>query len=121
MYIVESRGDVLRHFIRRMADPDLHFHLSDLVRMECLVLPLKNQDVLLLDDYRRFFDLVQAAWIPMGRSVFTRAAQLRAEYRIKTPDALHVAAALEAGCVEFWTNDRQLGVLTSLIHMEFVH
>jgi len=25
-----------------------------------------------------------------------------------TPDALHLAAAIDAGCDEFWTNDRRL-------------
>ena len=27
---------------------------------------------------------------------------------IKTSDALHLAAALESGCSEFWTNDLRL-------------
>ena len=27
---------------------------------------------------------------------------------MKTPDALHVAAALNAGCHELWTDDKQL-------------
>lgn len=120
MYIIENRGTALERLHARVHDVDVSFHLSDLVRMECLVLPFKTQNTPLLEDYRRFFDESKAAWIPMGRSVFTRAAQLRAEYRVKTPDALHLAAALEAGCTEFWTNDRDLSLVAPLIRIEIV-
>ena len=47
-------------------------------------------------------------FVPMNRAVFDRAAELRARHRIKTPDALHLSAALEYGCEEFWTNDDRL-------------
>lgn len=36
------------------------------------------------------------------------AANLRATYKFKTPDALHIATALVRGCEAFLTNDRQL-------------
>lgn len=120
MYIVEQRGLALRTLEARLREANVSFHLSDLIRMECLVLPFKTGDAALLEDYRRFFDESRALWIPMGRSVFTHAARLRAEYRIKTPDALHLAAALEAGCSEFWTNDRDLGSLNDLITITVV-
>jgi predicted nucleic acid-binding protein len=37
--------------------------------------------------------------------VFADAARLRAETALKTPDALHAATALRAGCALFITND----------------
>ena len=45
---------------------------------------------------------------PRSASVFALASELRAAHRIKTPDALHLAAALAGGCTEFWTNDDRL-------------
>jgi predicted nucleic acid-binding protein len=33
------------------------------------------------------------------------AARLRANYNLRTPDALHVATALESSCDAFLTND----------------
>jgi len=36
------------------------------------------------------------------------AARLRARYNLRTPDALHIAAALTTGCDAFLTNDRAL-------------
>ena len=38
-------------------------------------------------------------------AVAERAAALRAKYNVKAPDALQVAAALEAGCEAFLTHD----------------
>ena len=37
--------------------------------------------------------------------VFEDAARLRAEARLTTPDAIHAATALQAGCALFVTND----------------
>lgn len=40
--------------------------------------------------------------------VFDLATELRAVYNVKTPDALHLAAAINWGCDEFWTNDQRI-------------
>ena len=42
------------------------------------------------------------------RPVFDKATRLRAAHRLKSPDALHLAAAIESHCTQFWTNDRRL-------------
>ncbi|WP_091334734.1 PIN domain-containing protein [Allochromatium warmingii] len=46
--------------------------------------------------------------LELNRYVFEHATELRAQHRLATPDALHLAAAIDAGCEEFWTNDRRL-------------
>lgn len=79
---------------------------SNLVLMECLVVPMRNADSSLELQYRATLAAFQAA--DLTRAVFERAARLRARHRLKTPDAIHLAAALEHGCDEFWTNDRRL-------------
>ena len=42
------------------------------------------------------------------------AAQLRAAYRVRTPDALQLAAALSYRCASFVTNDRDLPEMPGL-------
>lgn len=42
------------------------------------------------------------------------SAELRARYRLRTPDALQIAAALEAGCEAFLCNDANLRRITEL-------
>ena len=41
-------------------------------------------------------------------AVYKEAARLRAEFGIKTPDALHLATARYHNCTELWTNDDRL-------------
>jgi predicted nucleic acid-binding protein len=82
--------------------------VSELSRMECRIKPLREGDTSALARFDRFFTSPMITIVPLGRTVFDLATELRARHRIKTPDALHLAAALEAGCSEFWTNDRRL-------------
>jgi uncharacterized protein len=82
--------------------------ISDLTRLECRVLPLRAGDQGLLARYDAFFALDEVARAELDRSVFELATELRATHNLKTPDALHLAAAIRAGCAEFWTNDRRL-------------
>jgi predicted nucleic acid-binding protein len=44
----------------------------------------------------------------MPAAVFHQAAELRAQYGLKTPDALHLATARHHGCTALWTNDNRL-------------
>ena len=41
-------------------------------------------------------------------ATFDMATELRARYGLKTPDALHLAAAIASDCEELWTNDQRL-------------
>jgi predicted nucleic acid-binding protein len=78
---------------------------SDLVLMETLIGPLKAGDVALASSYEQLFQQAQTRLLPMTHSILRDAAQLRATTSLKTPDALHVATAMNAGCALFVTND----------------
>ncbi len=84
--------------------------VSDLVRSECLIGPLNAGDAAVLADYQRFFSSSTVEMLPMTAAVCERAAEIRvaSSLKIKLPDALHLAAALEHGCGLFLTNDVQL-------------
>ena len=45
--------------------------------------------------------------LPISREVVELAIQLRAQYDLRTPDALHAATAQTVGSVQFVTNDTQ--------------
>ena len=55
------------------------------------------------------------AIVDIDREIARKAAQLRAEFRIRPADALQVAAGLVHKARAFVTNDRQLERLSSLI------
>jgi uncharacterized protein len=82
--------------------------VSDLTRMECRLKPLREGDDALLADYDQFFAYSVTETLALSREVIDRATEIRAEYGIKTPDAIHLAAAIVAGCDAFLTNDRRL-------------
>jgi uncharacterized protein len=100
IYVVEQGFD-----LPSLDDAD-SLAVSDLVLLECLVGPLAATDKRAETNVRRFLE--RCLNLPLGNAVFERAARLRAEHRLKTPDAIHLAAAIEHGCDEFWTNDRRL-------------
>jgi predicted nucleic acid-binding protein len=82
--------------------------LSELSRLECRVKPLREGDVDTLHAFDRFFASARIEYAALTRTMFDRATELRAHQGLKTVDALHLAAALDAGCDAFWTNDRRL-------------
>ena len=82
--------------------------VSELSRLECRIKPLRDRDATLLDRFDRFFATGDLQWVAIDRPVVDVATRLRAEHGLKTPDALHLAAALHAGCDEFWTHDQRL-------------
>ncbi len=82
--------------------------VSDLTRLECRAKPLAAGDAALLGDYDRFFTSVVEPAVLLTTAVCDRATLIRGQYRFKTPDSLHLAAAVEAGCQVFLTNDTRL-------------
>ena len=83
--------------------------ISDLVRLECLVKPLRQGDSDLRTAYEAQFARFER--LPLPPPVFDLAAELRAQFSLKTPDALHAACAMHHGCDELWTNDVRLSAL----------
>ena len=89
--------------------------VSDLSRLECRSNAVAAADQVTLDLYDVFFRQAVARLMPLSRSVVDRATEIRGRYRFKTPDALHLAAAVEAGCQSFLTNDLRLNRFADLV------
>ncbi len=77
---------------------------SELTWLETLVKPLRDGDATLELLFRAFLTAREVELIPMTLSLWEQAAHLRA-LGLKTPDALHAATGLAAGCMLFLTND----------------
>ena len=81
---------------------------TELTRMECRVKPLQTDKQIQLAGYDRVFSTPGYRFEKLSREVFDVATELRAQYGLKAPDAIHLAAALSSGCDEIWTNDDRL-------------
>lgn len=82
---------------------------STLTLLETIVVPYREGDTAVTDRYelllsrRRGLELVD-----LDRALLRAAARLRAEYAVKRPDSIQLAAALSKGCTTFLTDDRPL-------------
>ena len=87
---------------------------SQLSRLECRCLPLRNSNQRLLALYDAFFRARELRVIELTAAVIDRATDLRARHGFRTPDALHLAAAIVSGASSFLTGDRQLTRCTEI-------
>ena len=78
---------------------------SELSVMETLLKPLRDSDTVLERLFRELLDSSEVRLIPTTRALWEEAARLRAATNLRTPDALHAAAALWERCTLFVTND----------------
>ena len=85
--------------------------VSPLVRMECRIRALAQSDARRLTEVEAILSTMTR--LDLTDAVFDRAAELRAQTGLKTPDALHVATALEHGCAEPWAADARLAKATA--------
>jgi len=83
---------------------------------ETLVFPMQAGNLKLTDAYREFVqgDGVTFTLLPVTAEIAESAADFRARYNLRTPDAIQIATALSAGCDAFLTGDRQLRRVTEL-------
>jgi uncharacterized protein len=89
--------------------------VTDLVRMECLVGPMKAGDPGILADFAAFFSAPEVVVLPITVSIAERAARIRASYRFGPMDSFHLAAAVDSGCNLFLTNDAQLSGFSDVV------
>jgi len=88
---------------------DLFGVVSGLTLMEVLVVPYRSGNAALADRYESMLTNSRGLrFVEIDRRLLRAAAQLRAVFRLKPPDAIQVAAALVRNCRVFVTNDRRI-------------
>jgi predicted nucleic acid-binding protein len=82
---------------------------SGITLLETLVLPYRSGDAALAARYEALLTESRGIrFIDLDRALLRGAAQLRAVFRVRPPDALQLAAALTTRCTAYLTNDRDL-------------
>lgn len=81
---------------------------------ELLVMPFRIGHMQAVQDYARFIrEFPNLQVLPIDESIMTETARLRASYpNLKTPDAIHLATALQTEVDCFITNDVRLARLS---------
>jgi predicted nucleic acid-binding protein len=95
--------------------PDVQGITSIITLIEALILPQREGRRDLIQAYERaLLYSRQVTMLPVDVTLARGAVALRARYDILLPDALQIAAALEAGATAFVTNDRRLSRVDDL-------
>lgn len=110
IYFIERHPafvDLVREIFSDTAAGRLAAVTSAMTLLEVLVLPYRTGNAILAEGYEALLTRSRGLQVvDVDRVQLRAAAQLRARYAVKTPDALQVAAALSKGCTAFVTNDR---------------
>lgn len=88
---------------------------SSLTLLETLVVPYRAGNLALAERYESVLSRSRnLSLVPLGDPLLRSAAQVRAAFKVRTPDALQLAAALTARCSAYVTNDRDLPPIPGL-------
>lgn len=110
-YIEENERylDFLTELFDLAKKNEIQFVTSSLTLLELLVLPIRQKQHELAQAYR---DIIlnsgSIVLVSMNVEIAVAAANIRANYNFKTPDAIQIASAINSNCNLFLTNDKKL-------------
>ncbi len=112
IYLIEKHPVyivLVRAIFSQIAQGNITGVSSVIALTEVLTQPIKAGNRQLEQAYRRI--LLRSGHLTLraiDEPTAEKAAHLRATHNLRTPDAIQIAAALQAGCQAFLTNDRGL-------------
>ena len=115
IYVLEAHPQFAAQFLglfEAAARGDLNIALSTITLAEILTGPFKAGQTALAKRYEKSLCLYNV--VPVSTPIAALAAQLRAQYRLKLPDALQLATALDIGASAFVTHDRDFSAVTGV-------
>jgi len=102
IFIENSKGNIL-------------FATSALTLLELLVQPLRVKRFDLVEKYKTILTTSSNLKImDLDPETSLIAANLRADYNLKTPDAIQIASSIISGSDLFLTNDKQLSIVEEI-------
>ena len=115
IYVLEAHAQFADRFTGLFEAADaglLQIALSTITLAEVLTGPFKASQTALAKRYEKA--LARYTIVSVSAPIAALAAQLRAQYRLKLPDALQLATALELGATAFVTHDRDFTQVTGI-------
>jgi predicted nucleic acid-binding protein len=115
IYVLESHPQFADRFVglfEAAAKGHVLIALSTITLAEVLIGPCKAGQTALAKRYEKA--LLQYRVVDVSAPIAALAAQLRAQYRLKLPDALQLATALDMGATALVTHDRDFSQVSGL-------
>jgi predicted nucleic acid-binding protein len=118
IYFTEENGDYLGlvdPFFESLGRGEFSVVTSIMTLLEALVRPIREGNIALAQRYKTFLlDSINVEMHDVTQDIAEEASRLRALYKIRTPDAIHLATALNANATYFLTNDIALSSLPGI-------
>lgn len=118
IYFIEQHpqyADVVRPVFQAAALGELELVTSAITLLEVLVVPYRARNTAIAERYEQLLMHSRGiSVVDIDTAQLRTAAQLRARFNVRTPDALQIAAAVSTGCDAFVTNDRRLPAVGGL-------
>jgi predicted nucleic acid-binding protein len=106
--------ETVRQFFEAMDRGDFTVVTSTVTLLEVLVHPLRNNNRKLSSEYRDILLNSKLITLEVSNTIAELAAKMRASHNLRTPDAIQLGAALNAGASHFFTNDVRLPEIPSI-------
>jgi len=110
-YIEENQhySPVLNKLFLDNSKGEFLFQTSVITLLEVLVLPMRQNEIQLVEQYQNILCNSQSIEIfDLNVEIAKRAARYRAIYGLKTPDSIQIATAVYSSADYFLTNDLRL-------------
>jgi predicted nucleic acid-binding protein len=117
IYFIEENPtyiETVRLFFEAMERDDFWVVTSTITLLEVLVHPLRSNNKKLAAEYRDILLNSKLMTLDVSSAIAEQAAELRAVHNIRTPDAIQISAAINAGATHFFTNDIKLPAIPSI-------
>jgi predicted nucleic acid-binding protein len=115
IYMLEDHAEFAPRFLGLFEAAErgqIQLALSTVTLAEVLTGPFKAGQTALAKRYEAALGAYQV--VPLSAAVASLAAQLRVQYRLKLPDAVQVALALQIGAAALVTHDRDFSAVQGL-------
>lgn len=118
IYAIEAYPDyaeLLQQIFAKIDQGELIAVTSELTIAEVLVKPLQDNNQRVVQAYQSILQPSDNVKIlPISRQILESAAKLRATTRLKLPDAIHLATALDQEVKTFITNDSGFKAMSTI-------
>jgi len=100
---------IMRSFFEKLLEGHFRAITSAITLLEVLVQPYRYENNHLLEEYKEILLYADnLSIVPVSIEIADKAAELRARYKVRTPDAIQVATAIHGEASIFLTNDKTL-------------
>ncbi len=102
-------SSITEKIFEKIEKGEIRAFTSYITLLEILARPYRDGDLKAAFDYKNLLlTFPNLQFIPVGPEIAETAASLRAEYSVRTPDAIQLATAMFCGTDSYITNDDAL-------------